>query len=47
MLNPEKPFNQLPLLLPPKIELETPAVMKQLVKKAGICCILTPACMIF
>lgn len=31
MLNPEKPYNQLPLL-PPKIELETPAVMKQLVK---------------
>ena len=31
MLNPEKPYNQLPLL-PPKVELETPAVMKQLVK---------------
>jgi len=31
MLKPEKPYNQLPLL-PPKFELENPAVMKQLVK---------------
>ena len=31
MFNPEKPYNQLPLL-PPKAELETVAVMKQLVK---------------
>ena len=31
MFKPEKPYNQLPLL-PPKIELETPVVMKQLVK---------------
>jgi Fic family protein len=31
VFKPEKPYNQLPLL-PPKVELETPAVMKQLVK---------------
>src|SRR4030042_5922981 len=31
MFDPEKPYNQLPLL-PPKAELETKAVMKQLVK---------------
>ncbi|MBL7143312.1 MAG: Fic family protein [Phycisphaerae bacterium] len=31
MFNPEKPYNQLPLL-PPKVGLERPAVMKQLVK---------------
>jgi Fic family protein len=31
MFNPQKPYNQLPLL-PPKAELETPVVLKQLVK---------------
>jgi Fic family protein len=31
MFDPQKPYNQLPLL-PPKAELETPVVMKQLVK---------------
>lgn len=31
MFDPKKPYNQLPLL-PPKVEIETPVVMKQLVK---------------